>query len=156
MPFILERLHQNNSNRADFLARWTDSNGNQWLIYISLNAFGDVVGCSRVTITPETTGCLLTQSILRQIPLAEIERSALRAEWPAISRTRQGRGPRSGAPLTDQDLRDVADAYIEARNQRLPVQAYVAAQFGVALSTAAKRIAAARKSGFIHPETPSK
>ena len=107
-------------------------------------------------VTAQTPGCLLSQSALRQIPLAEIERAAFKTDVIEPTPQAIGRGPQSGMALTDDDLQAVADAYITARNQRIPVQAFVATQFGVALSTAAKRIAAARRRGFITPDTPPK
>jgi len=156
MPLLLKSSNLGINNRFEIDAVWEDRDGNSWRIVLDLKVVGEVKGCGAITITSQTPGCLLTQSLLRQIPMAQIEREAFKAEKPALHRRSQGRGPRSGKPLTDHDLRDIAAAYIKARNQRLPVQAYVAKEFGVALSTAAKRIAAARKRGFIDPDTSTK
>jgi hypothetical protein len=156
MPFRLERNPSPNQSRHDVVAVWDDHDGNQWLVGLDLKAVGGVLGCSSVTVTAQTPGCLLSQTVLRQIPLAEIERAAFKTEVMEPNQQTSGNGPQSGMALTDDDLQAVADAYITARNQRIPVQAFVAAQFGVALSTAAKRIAAARRRGFINPDTPPK
>jgi hypothetical protein len=156
MPFRLERTLSGNQGRHDVVAVWDDDDGNQWLVALDLKVVGGVHGCSAITVTAQTPGCLLSQSALRQIPLAEIERAAFKTEVIEPTPQASGRGPQSGMALTDDDLQAVADAYITARNQRIPVQAFVADRFGVAVSTAAKRIAAARRHGFITPDTPPK
>jgi hypothetical protein len=156
MPFRLERKFPGKAVDHDIVAVWDDDDGNHWLVGIDLKAVGGVHGCSAITVSAQTPGCLLSQTVLRQIPLAEIERAAFKTEASAPNQETNGNGPQSGMALTDGDLQAVADAYITARNQRIPVQAFVATQFGVALSTAAKRIAAARRRGFITPDTPPK
>lgn len=156
MPFRLEQIPSGNQDRHDVVAVWNDDDGNQWLVALDLKVVGRVQGCSAVTVTAQTPGCLLSQSVLRQVPLAEIERAAFQTEVIEPTPQASGRGPQSGMALTDDDLQAVADAYITARNQRIPVQAFVADRFGVAVSTAAKRIAAARRHGFITPDTPPK
>ena len=156
MPFTLHATHSPNERHHDVVAVWTDPAANQWLVTLDLKVVGGVYGCSAISVTAQTRGCLLSQSVLRQIPLAEIERAAFKAEVIESTQQASGRGPQSGMALTDDDLQAVADAYITARNQRVPVQAFVADRFGVAVSTAAKRIAAARRRGFITPDTPPK
>lgn len=61
------------------------------------------------------------------------------------------RGPDQGRTLTADDLQVVADLYKEAFRGGLPVQRYVAETLGVALPTAARRIALARRQGLIPP-----
>ncbi len=58
-------------------------------------------------------------------------------------------GPRRGRPLLADDLRDVAGVYRAAWFDGRPVTAAVADRFGIAQSTAAKRIRAARKAGLL-------
>ena len=52
---------------------------------------------------------------------------------------------------SDEELQEVADAYREAVRLGVPVQNAVAETFNVSRSTAAKRIMAARKMGYLRP-----
>jgi len=154
MPFVILEQSARMPRSHDLVVEWVDKDDQRWLISIDMKVIGGVRGCSAIGITAASDGYLLNQSVLRQIPLADIERAAFNVEAPLKPSER--RGPRSGTARTDADLREVADVYINARNRRQPVQAAVADHFEIALSTAAKRIAAARRHGLIDPNTPPK
>jgi hypothetical protein len=65
--------------------------------------------------------------------------------------TRDARRPRRGSPLTDDDLRQVADIYRAAMSRGDPPTLMVADQLYAARSTAARWVATARKRGFLGP-----
>ena len=111
-----------------------------------------------VTVTATSDGYHLTQQILRQVPLAEIERTAFEQERKALEKRQTSRaiGPHSGRQLSSDDLAEVAEVYLGARNARVPVQQAVADHFDIAVSSAAKRIAMARRLGLIPSDTPPK
>ncbi len=54
-----------------------------------------------------------------------------------------------GVAASDAEIEEVARVYMQAWGLGLPVTAAVAAHFGIAKSTAAKRIMAARKAGLL-------
>jgi DNA-binding transcriptional regulator LsrR (DeoR family) len=54
-----------------------------------------------------------------------------------------------GRTHTEDELREVAEIYMAAFQAHRPVQKTVADMLGVSVSTAAKRIMAARQSGYI-------
>lgn len=55
----------------------------------------------------------------------------------------------AGRKHTDKELKHVAQLYEIAYRNRIPVQQFIANAFKISPSTAAKRIMAARKHGFI-------
>ena len=63
-----------------------------------------------------------------------------------------GFGPDSTRDLDEDDLKVVASLYDDAYQRGEPVQRFIAESLGVAISTAARRISLARKSGFISPD----
>ena len=58
-------------------------------------------------------------------------------------------GPQSGKSLTSLELRMVADLYREARNLGIPTARHIAGRMDISESAVGKRIAAARKAGFL-------
>jgi hypothetical protein len=64
-------------------------------------------------------------------------------------RNRKGTTAHQGRQHSDKDLQAVGDIYLAAYKARIPVQKAVADALGISVSTAAKRIMAARQQGFI-------
>ncbi|MDA2995327.1 MAG: hypothetical protein O3A04_08135 [Actinomycetota bacterium] len=87
------------------------------------------------------------------MPIAEWEREALAGEATHLATLTadSASAPHSGRRHSDEELRRVADIYMAALNARQPVQKTVAEALGLSLSTATKRIVAARKKGYIPP-----
>lgn len=56
-----------------------------------------------------------------------------------------------GREHSTEELHIIADLYEQALDKRIPVQRHVAKNTGVSLSTATKRIMAARKAGLLPP-----
>lgn len=134
--------------------RWSDKDGHGWNVQLTLDFVEDRTAITELTITPSGSGYALTQSVLRQLPFAAWERT-LFAEAQTHLETLGDIpiAPHPGRRHTDDDLRRVAETYMAAFNARLPVQQTVADRLGIPLSTAGKRILAARSRGFLTPVT---
>jgi hypothetical protein len=92
--------------------------------------------------------------MLTEIPLDKLFRDDLAIESEHLQRmlrNRKGSTAHKGRQHSDEDLLAVAEIYEAAFQARVPVQRAVADAFGISLSTAAKRIMAARGRGFITP-----
>ena len=90
--------------------------------------------------------------MLSEIPLDKLFRDELAIETEHLNRTlrnRKGTTAHQGRQHSDEDLQAVADIYLAAYKARIPVQKAVADSLGISVSTAAKRIMAARSHGFI-------
>ena len=90
--------------------------------------------------------------MLSEIPLDILFRDDLAIESEHLQRmlrNRKGSTAHRGRQHTDDDLLAVAEIYKAAFLARLPVQKAVADALGISVSTATKRIMAARSRGFI-------
>jgi hypothetical protein len=90
--------------------------------------------------------------MLSEIPLDNLFRDDLAIESEHLQRmlrNRKGTTAHRGRQHTDDDLLAVAEIYKAAFQARQPVQKAVADAFGISVSTATKRIMAARSRGFI-------
>ena len=132
---------------------WTDKDGHEWSVSFTVENVDGRLSLTNLSVAPVSSGYALTQTILREMPIAEWEREALAGEaiHLATLTTSSESAPHSGRRHSDAELRRVADIYMAALNARRPVQKTVAEALGLSLSTATKRIVAARKKGFIPP-----
>jgi len=149
------RTYQPTYTRKDEVRQWVDKDGREWEVRFSVHLIDDRLSITDLSISPTGPGYALTQSVLRQLPLAEWERSTFADEsvrLVTLAPPRSSR-PHGGRRHSDDELRNVAAIYLTALNARLPVQQTVAEALGLPLSTATKRIVAARKKGFIPPAT---
>lgn len=158
MPFIEKAAAPSSDVGADYTATWTDELGHPWRVSVSLQVLGGISALSSVTVEAAGAGYPLTQTVLRQLPLAELEREAFAEEREHLQARQRSRaiGVHSGRRLSSDDLQEVADVYLAARNARVPVQRAVAEHFEIAVSSAAKRIQTARQRGLIPADTPPK
>ncbi len=153
MPFKLSRTRDETVLRPDFvIEEWFDKEGNGWRLALSIKITNQIAGIHELSIKPTANGYPLTQSVLRQIPLAAIEREAFESAKEALEALRAFQaGPRSGRPFNAEELQKIAEIYLHAKNARIPVQKAVSEHFGIAVSTAAKQIMAARQRGYLPP-----
>jgi hypothetical protein len=82
--------------------------------------------------------------------VARLPTTKERAEFYA-DYAKGARHPRRGSPLTEDNLRQVADVYRLALQRGDPPTQTVADQMNVVRSTASRWVAAARKRGFLGP-----
>lgn len=129
---------------------FTDKIGEKWDVTLTtklINGRREIV-----SVKIETTDSKpVSRKALSSISLEEILRDELAVKLPALSRVlgKREKTSRQGRAHSDDDLREVANIYMAAYMARVPVQRAVANAQGISVSTAVKRIMAARKAGMI-------
>lgn len=136
---------------------WSDSKGREWNIMIkttTINGRKEPIGVHIYS----NESVRLTQSTIREMPFLEFlkdqedfphdlaqRRTGITGAMSVIE-PKRSRGSRR---LQEHELQEVADIYVAAYRNFLPVQVNVARTLGIPVSTACKRIAAARKQGLL-------
>jgi len=129
---------------------FTDKIGKKWDVTLTtklINGRQEIV-----SVKVETTDSMpVSRRALSSISLEEIFRDELVVKLPALSRIlgKREKTSRQGRAHSDDDLREVANIYMAAHKARMPVQQAVANAQGITISTAAKRIMAARAKNLI-------
>ncbi len=139
-------------SRPDVVKEYTDSSGRKLLLTVEFKMFNDRPDIAGITIQTMDMHSPLTRRMLSEIPLDKLFRDELAIEAKNLNRmlrNRKGTTAHQGRQHSDEDLRSVADIYKAAFQARMPVQKAVADALGISVSTAAKRIMAARSRGFI-------
>jgi hypothetical protein len=140
------------SNTSDVVKEFTDSNGRKLLVTAEFKTFNDRLDIAAITIQTTDLRSPITRRMLNELPLDKLFREDLAIESEHLQRMlrkRKGSTAHQGRPHSEEDLRVVAGIYNAAFLARRPVQRAVADALGISLSTAAKRIMAARGRGFI-------
>ena len=143
----------------DVVKEYTDSNGRKLLVTAEFKTFNDRLDIAAITIQTSDLNSPITRRMLTEIPLDKLFREDLAIESEHLKRmlrNRKGTTAHKGRQHTDADLLAVAEIYEAAFKARIPVQKSVADAFGISVSTAAKRIMAARSRGFITSTEESK
>lgn len=136
----------------DAVVEYTDSIGRKLLLTAEFKIFNDRLDIAAITIQTTDFSSPITRRMLSEIPLDNLFRDDLAIESEHLQRmlrNRKGTTAHRGRQHTDDDLLAVAEIYNAAFQARLPVQKAVADAFGISVSTATKRIMAARSRGFI-------
>lgn len=136
---------------------WSDSKGREWNIAITtatINGRKEPAGMHIYS----NESVRLTQSTIRELPFLEFlkdqenfphdmaqRRTGITGAM-SVTEPKRSRGSRR---LQEHELQEVADIYMDAYKNHLPVQETVALTLGIPVSTACKRIAAARKQGLL-------
>ena len=147
----------NKSDRGLEIKGWSDSKGRKWNIMIetsSINGRKEPVGMHIYS----NESVRLTQSTIRELPFKDflqdwesfphdtVQRRTGITGAMSVIEPKRSRGSRR---LQEHELQEVADVYMDAYKNHLPVQETVARTLGIPVSTACKRIAAARKRGLL-------
>jgi hypothetical protein len=138
--------------RPDVVKEYTDRNGRRLRIAAEFKMFGDRIDIASITIQTADMRSPVTRRMLSEIPLDRLFRSEMAVEAKHVSqllRNRTGSTAHRGRAHSDEELQTVADIYRAAFQARIPVQRAVADALGISISTATKRIMAARRQGFI-------
>jgi hypothetical protein len=137
--------------------RWSDSKGREWNVMITtttINGRREPVGMH--VFSDESVR--LTQSTIREIPFKDFlqdwenfphDFAQRRTGITGAMSVGEPKRSRGSARLSMYELQEVADIYMDAYQNHLPVQETVALTLGIPVSTACKRIAAARKQGLL-------
>lgn len=152
MVQLSEPVREHNRVTFDAGKIFTDSTGVRWKLAAEFKVFNERLDIASLMISPEDIRSPITRRLLNEIPLDKLFRNDLALETRTFSkrlRNRKGTTAHPGRAHKDSELRSVADIYHAAYLARLPVQKSVADALGVSVSTAAKRIMAARQRGFI-------
>jgi hypothetical protein len=144
------RQHRWDIHRSEFI----DSTGCQWAVSIEFKTLEGRVVPARFLIEPYSEVSELKTDVLHDVSIQKIVKPWIDSEQEQVVRQNSRRRitPHSGRPHSDKELRTVADVYSVAYKSSLPVQRTVAQTLGISVSTAAKRIMAARQRGFIPEE----
>ena len=143
----------------DAVMEYTDSIGRKLLLTAEFKVFNGRPDVSAITIKTTDSRSPITRRMLSEIPLDNLFRDDLAIEsqhLQRILRNRKGTTAHKGRQHSDDDLLAVAEIYKAAFQARLPVQKAVADAFGISVSTATKRIMAARSRSFIPSNMNSK
>ena len=136
----------------DAVMEYTDSIGRKLLLTAEFKIFNDRLDIAAITIQTTDSRSPITRRMLSEIPLDNLFRDDLAIDSEHLQRmirNRKGTTAHQGRPHSDDDLLTVAEIYNSAFQARLPVQKAVADALGISVSTATKRIMAARSRGFI-------
>jgi hypothetical protein len=126
-----------------------DANGSQWRVEVEFKAESGRIGISSLSISSVDGKTALTRRVLRDLSLDQLFRGAMATESKQLSKRNRKATGHKGRTHTEDELREVAEIYMAAFQAHRPVQKTVADMLGVSVSTAAKRIMAARRSGFL-------
>jgi hypothetical protein len=126
-----------------------DANGSQWRVEVEFKAVSGRIGISSLSISSVDGKTALTRRVLRDLSLDQLFRDSMATEGKQLSKRNRKVTGHKGRTHTEDELREVAEIYMAAFQAHRPVQKTVADMLGVSVSTAAKRIMAARQSGYI-------
>jgi hypothetical protein len=152
---MTQKNQQGKSKRAqtpDAVVQFVDNFGQAWDIAAEFKIINGRVDIAAIRVQSSDFQAPVSRRALRDVPLEELFGDAIAVDSAKLSRMlRQRQKPTSnqGRQHSDDDLRVIATIYHAAHNARIPVQQAVADAQGVSVSTAAKRIMAARSRGFI-------
>lgn len=147
-----QQVRSKQGNTPDAVVRFVDNFGQEWDVAAEFKIINGRVDIAAIRVQSSNFRTPVTRRALRDIPLEELFGDAIAVDSAELSRMlRQRQKPTSnqGRQHSDDDLRVVATIYHAAHNARIPIQQAVADAQGVSISTAAKRIMAARSRGFI-------
>jgi len=142
------------SDKVEFdgVKKHVDVNGRVWYVGIDTKLFSGRVEICGLAIWADKPGYPLTRTTLRDLPLDHMFNDVIAAETKSLTRFRKHQKdlePHQGRAHSDHELEVIAAVYSMAFNGRLPVQRTVAETLNIPISTAVKRIMAARKRGLI-------
>ncbi len=140
----------------DASVQFVDDVGHVWEVSAEFKVINGRMDIAVIQVQSRDGNTPISRRILRDIPLEKIFGNALAVESAELSRMlRKRQLPISyqGRQHSDNELQKVATVYHAAHAARIPVQQAVADAQGVSVSTAAKRIMAARARGFIPADT---
>ena len=129
---------------------FTDKIGKKWEVTLTTKLINDRPEITSVKIE-STDSTPISRRALASISLDELFGDELAVTSPTSSHLLRQRKTtsRQGRAHSDKDLQEVADIYMAAHKARIPVQRAVANAQGITISTAAKRIMAARAKNLL-------
>ena len=134
---------------------FVDTNGNKWNVSAEFKSSNGRPYISAISISPTRGSTPLTRRVLRDIEVNKLFKEEIAHEVKHFLRTRrnlQSKSAHQGRAHTDKELKTVAEIYMSAFRAHQPVRRAVADTLGISVSTAEKRITAARRKGFIPTE----
>ena len=136
----------------DASVQFVDDVGHAWEVSAEFKVINGRMDIATIQVQSRDGNAPISRRMLRDIPLEKLFGKVLAVESAELSRMlRKRQVPISyqGRHHSDEELQKVADIHKAAYQARIPVQQAVADALGISVSTAAKRIMAARQRGFI-------
>jgi hypothetical protein len=144
-----KNTRKNGLKAKDAGITFRDANGSQWKVEVEFKVVGGRIGITSLSISSVDGKTALTRRVLRDLSLDQLFRDAMATENKQLSTRNRKETGHKGRMHTEDELREVASIYIAAFRAHQPVQKTVADMLGISVSTAAKRIMAARSNGYI-------
>jgi hypothetical protein len=130
---------------------WVDSQGKKWLVSIEMKKVNGRITPVNFQLIAAKPGTELSHQTLLEVPIREITQTYIEREITYLEKKQKEAdlAPHHGRAHTEEELKIVADIYLKAWEVKLPVQRAVANELNIPISTAVKRIIAARRLGLI-------
>jgi hypothetical protein len=149
-----EREAQVRDHVPDVRAVYRDTTGESWEVLAEFKLINGRIDIAAVTVRSIDLRTPVSRRLLGELQPHRLFREQLKTDLDKLTQLKRSRidfKAHRGRPHSESELRSVADIYLAAHEARVPVQRAVAEALGVSVSTAAKRIMAARAIGFITP-----
>lgn len=135
----------------DVNVEFPDLNGDLWAVSVDFKTVKGRIVPVALLIKPLRGVIELKTEILHELSIQKIVKPWIIREQKALAQRHASiqMKAHSGRQHSNDELQSVADVYQSAYKKSLPVQQTVAEILGIPLSTATKRIMAARRQGLI-------
>lgn len=140
--------------RPDIVTTYTDRLNHEWTLMAELKSINGRPEIATLVVHSAHTDGAVNRRLLRELPLGLLFDKAIAAEARHLNQSRNDdrnthTTKHQGRRHTDDELRTVAQLYMDAQGGRRPVQTTVAKALGISIAATNRRIIAARRRGLL-------